>query len=75
MGLPMSVCCVFHYIVTTKTLDYIVETITLGIIVVFVIPFVVVLTSSPVMWHKEHLWNFNVLQRVHVSSVLSFRRR
>jgi hypothetical protein len=30
------------------------------------------LTSSPVMWRKEHLWTFSVLQRVHPSSLVKF---
>jgi hypothetical protein len=34
-------------------------------IVSFAIPLVALLTSSPMMWRKEHLWNFSVLQRVH----------
>jgi hypothetical protein len=28
------------------------------------------LTSSPVIWREEHLWNFSVLQRVDVSNFL-----
>jgi hypothetical protein len=32
-------------------------------IVVFVIPFVPLVTSWSVMWHKEHFRNFSVRQR------------
>jgi hypothetical protein len=35
----------------------------------FVIPFVVLLTSSPVM-RKEHLWNFCILHRVQLSNLV-----
>jgi hypothetical protein len=28
------------------------------------------LTSPPVFWHEEHLWNFGVLQRVHLSNLV-----
>jgi hypothetical protein len=35
-------------------------------IVDFDIPFVAMLTSSPVIWRKEHVWNVSVLQRVHL---------
>jgi hypothetical protein len=24
----------------------------------------------PVMWHKENLWNFNILQREHLSNLV-----
>jgi hypothetical protein len=41
-------------------------------IVVFVIPLVALLTSSPVMWRKGHLLNFSVLQRVHSYLVYLF---
>jgi hypothetical protein len=37
----------------------------------FVIPSVVLLTS-PVMWYKEHHWNFSVLQRIHLSNFVMF---
>jgi hypothetical protein len=58
------------HIILTVTLDYIVATMTLDIIVasdaiaVFVSPL-----SFPVMC-KEHLWNFNALQRVCLSSLI-----
>jgi hypothetical protein len=55
------------HIVATATLVSIVTTVALDIIVAFVIPLVVLLTSSPVTWRKGHLWNFSVLQRVHPS--------
>jgi hypothetical protein len=70
MGSSMSVCTVFYRIVTTMTLDHIVASITSDTIVVFdiIVEFlmsaVALLTSSPVMWRKEHIWNFSVLQRV-----------
>jgi hypothetical protein len=44
--------------IATVTLDAIV---TFDTIVAFVIPFIVLLMSTPVMWHEEHLWNFSVL--------------
>jgi hypothetical protein len=58
-------------------LDHIVATMTLytsvasDIIVSFVIPLVALLTSSPVMWREEHLWNFSVLERVHLSNLVN----
>jgi hypothetical protein len=55
-------------IVTKKSLDTIIA---VDAIVVFVIPFIAMLTSSPVMKHKKHLWNFGVLQRVHFSNFIS----
>jgi hypothetical protein len=60
----------FDRTVTTVALDRIVATtldmiVAFDTIVAFVIPLVALLTSSPVMWRKEHLWNFRVLQRVH----------
>jgi hypothetical protein len=57
-------------------LDQIVSTMALDITVAFdttaafVIPLVTQLTSSPVMWRKEHPWNFRVLQRVHFFNLL-----
>jgi urocanate hydratase len=39
----------------------------------FVIPLVVLLTPPPVMWRNEHLRNFSVLQRVHLSSLVFFQ--
>jgi hypothetical protein len=36
------------------------------IIVEFVIPLAALQTSTPVMWREERLWNFSVLQRVHL---------
>jgi hypothetical protein len=52
----LSVCRVFHIIVTTVISDHIVALITLDTIVAFVIPLVTLRASSPVMWRKEHLW-------------------
>jgi hypothetical protein len=44
---------------------------TFDIIVVFYIPLVaLLLTSSPVMQRQECLWNFSVLQRVHISTLV-----
>jgi hypothetical protein len=65
-----SVCDVFNHIVTTVTSFNIVATVTFDTIVDFVIPLVVLLTSSPVMWRKERLWKFSVLQRVHLSNLV-----
>jgi hypothetical protein len=39
--------------------------------VAFVIPLAALLTS-PMLWHKEHLWNFSVLQRVHLFPIFNF---
>jgi hypothetical protein len=60
------------HIVAKKTLVYIVLTVTLDHIVTFVIALVALLTSSPMMWRKEHLWNVSVLQRVglHLSNLI-----
>jgi hypothetical protein len=66
------------HIVAAVTLDHIVAEVTLyrvatmfldtvvayDTIVVSVIPLVAQLMSLPETWHKEHLWNFPVLQRV-----------
>jgi hypothetical protein len=37
-------------------------------IVAYLIPLVALLTSLIVMWREEHLWNFGVLERVHLSN-------
>jgi hypothetical protein len=58
-----SVCRVFHHIVTTMTFHIIVV---FDIIVASVIPLVALLILSFVLWREEHLWNFSVLQRVHL---------
>lgn len=42
----------------------------LDTIAAFLILLVSLLTSSPEMWRKEHIWNFRVLQRVHLSILL-----
>jgi hypothetical protein len=41
------------------------------IIVAFVSSLLALLTSSPVLWRKEHLLNFSVLQSVHVSNFVN----
>jgi hypothetical protein len=65
MGPSMSVYRVCYHIVTTVTLENIVAmitmvhtaaTVTLVTIVAFVIHLVTLLTSSPLLWLKEHLW-------------------
>jgi hypothetical protein len=80
MGPSMSVClsrvsshCHYNDLgtIAKMTLDTIVAFHT---IVAFDIPLIALLTSSPVMWRKEHLWNFSVLQRVHaLSSLITIR--
>jgi hypothetical protein len=78
----LSVCRVFHDVTTVTldhvdamTFDHVVATVALDTIVTFdimfafFIPLVALLTSSPVMWRKEHLWNFSVLQREHPSNL------
>jgi hypothetical protein len=57
-----------YHIVATVALDHIVAEVSLGTIVAFAIPLVAVLTSSPVIWRNEHIWNFSALQRVHISN-------
>jgi hypothetical protein len=37
----------------------------------FVIPIVALLTSTPVTWSEGHLWNFSILQRVHLSKLVT----
>jgi uncharacterized protein (DUF983 family) len=49
--------------VATITSDYNVA-MNVDTIAVFVIPLVALLMTSAMMWHKEHLWNVSVLQRV-----------
>jgi hypothetical protein len=58
------------YIVTTIALYHIAVTVTLDTIVAFVIHLIALLMLSPVMFHKEHLWNYNVLHTVHLSSLI-----
>jgi hypothetical protein len=55
------------HIVAGMTLDTIIA---FNTTVAFVLPLVALLTSSPTMWHKEHLWNFSVLQRVHFPNLV-----
>jgi hypothetical protein len=52
-------------------LVHIIATMTFGAIVAFVIPFVALLTSTLVTWREEHLWNFSVLQRAHLSNLVN----
>jgi hypothetical protein len=65
------------HIVATVTLDYIIATMALDhiiafdTIVAFFIPLFALLTSSPMMWYKEHLWNISALQRVHFSNLVT----
>jgi hypothetical protein len=49
------------------TLDNIIATTTFDTIVRNAIPLVVLMMLSPVMWLKERVWNFTVLQRVCVT--------
>jgi hypothetical protein len=60
---------ILDHIVATMTLDTIYACDT---IVAFVIPFVALLTSSPLLFREEDLWNFSVLQRVHFSNLVLF---
>jgi hypothetical protein len=53
-------------IVVKMALDIIIAFVTF---VEFVIPLVVLPTSSPLIWRKEHLWSFSMLQRGHLSNV------
>jgi hypothetical protein len=71
--------------ITTMTSDHIIATVTLDTSFAFVIPFEFerskstvplscgyqwsTLPSSPMLW-CEHLWNFSVLQRVHLSNLV-----
>jgi hypothetical protein len=71
----MSAYCVTSFIAVlttvfsdrliTNTYDIIVS---FDTIVEFAILLYALLTLSPVMWRKEHLSNFTVLQKVHNSS-------
>jgi hypothetical protein len=60
------------------TFDRIIATLTLHTIVAFeiivasVILLVSLQTSSHVMWRKERLCNFRVLQRVHISNLVLY---
>jgi hypothetical protein len=66
------------HIGTTMTSDNIIATVTLDTIIAFytvtafVIPLVTLLTSTPVTWREEHLWNFCVLQRLHLSNLVLY---
>jgi hypothetical protein len=48
------------------TLNRIVATMNFDTSAEFIVLLVALLTSSLVMWREEHLWNFSVLQRVHI---------
>jgi hypothetical protein len=61
----------WDYTVATMTLD---DIVTFNTSVAFVIPLVALLMSSPVMWHKDPLWNFSVLQRLHFSNLFKNTR-
>jgi hypothetical protein len=53
------------------TLDHTVATMYLDTFVEFIISLVTLLRSLlSVVWHEEHLWNFSVLQRVHISNLV-----
>jgi hypothetical protein len=54
------------------TVNHIFETVILDAFLAFIIPLVALLTSSPVMWCKEQLWNFSVhlYNRVTISLLL-----
>jgi hypothetical protein len=38
----------------------------------FVISIIALLMSSPMMWHKVHLWNFSVLQTVNIPHLIFY---
>jgi hypothetical protein len=72
---PIHVCCVFHRIIATVTLDHtiatmivdhIATTVTMDTILAFVITSAALQTPSIVMW-PEHLQNCSVLKRVPLS--------
>jgi hypothetical protein len=54
------------------TSDHIIATINLDSIVIFdiIVAFDALLTSSPVTWREKRLWNFSVLQTVHLFGLL-----
>jgi hypothetical protein len=63
--------------VATMTLDRFIGTMILDIADVFntnaafIIPFVDLPTSPPAMWCEERIWNFSVLQRIHLPITVS----
>jgi hypothetical protein len=59
-------------IVTTMNLDHDVAAMALDTVAAFVIPFVVLLKPSPVIWRKERLLNFSVCQIVHISNLVLY---
>jgi hypothetical protein len=61
--------CVVPFIILLQQWPWITVTMTLvafDTTIASVIPLVALLTSPPMMWHKEQLWNFSVFQRVHL---------
>jgi hypothetical protein len=58
------------------TFDHIIAKLSLGTILAsdtifaFLIHFVDLLILLPVMWHKEYIWNFSILQRVQLSNLI-----
>jgi hypothetical protein len=66
MTLDRIVATMASDLVATMALDTIVASDT---IVAFVTLLVSLMTSSPVMWLKEHLWNYSVLQRVQLCNL------
>jgi hypothetical protein len=52
-------------------MDHIVATMTLDAIAAFVILLVMLVTLLPLLYHKEYLWNFSILQRAHFSNLVS----
>jgi hypothetical protein len=45
-------------------------TVAFDAIVALIVPLLALMTSMPVMWRKEHFWNFSVLQIEHRSSLV-----
>jgi hypothetical protein len=43
-------------------------------LVTFAASFVALMTPLPAVWHEEHFWNFSVLQRVHLSNLITLKR-
>jgi hypothetical protein len=61
----------FHF-VASITLDHVITTMTLDTVVAFVASiafFVAPLESLPVLWHKEYVVYFKLLQKVHHSNL------
>jgi hypothetical protein len=66
----------FVHTVATMTLNRVIAKMPFDVIVAFdtivavLTPLVVLLTSSPVMWLKEHICDFSVFQKVHLTNLL-----